>query len=125
MGLNDRLIRKNEVLSGDCSMFTVPEGQNDEAENLKFIQFKDSDGTLVDYGDIKGLWIINPPGSGVIFWLRGPGDLSPTGDNDKGIEIQAGADTFLAMNSSALHSWGGNIQLNAAEVDPIIFVVYR
>lgn len=125
MGLNSRLVKNNAVLTEECSMFTVPEVKNLEAENLTFAQFTDSADNLVDYGQIKALWIINPPASGVIFWLRGPGDLSPTANNDKGIEIGAGADVFLAMSEGALNSWGGNIQKNAEEVDPIVFVVYR
>lgn len=121
-GLNNRLVSNNEVLTANCSLFTVPVAQN--AGNAAFADWQDSSATAVDFKDVKGLWIINPIGSDVTVWIRGPGDLSPTGDANEGLKLSPGADTFLPINESALNSWGGNLQ-TAAEAIPVVFVVFR
>jgi len=124
MSLNNRLVGNNAVLTGNCSLFTVPVAQNAVDVDAVFANMKDSDGNVIAYGQIKGLWIINPPGSDVTFWLRGPGDLSPTANNDAGIELAAGSDLYLAMTPDTLNSWGGNLE-TAGETQPICFLVYR
>jgi len=124
-GLNNRLISNNEQLTANCSMHTVPEAFNDVATNAVFADWKDSTNSTFAYGQIKALWIINPLGSGLTFWLRGPGDLSPTANNDLGIPIHAGSDTFLPMTPSALSSWGGNLEGVEAAGLPVVFVIFR
>jgi len=125
VSLNNRLIGNNEVLTGNCSLFTVPLAQNAEGVDAVFADMKDSDGTVIAYGKIKALWIINPLASGVDFWLRGPGDLSPTANNDEGVKIPPGSDTFLPMTEGTLNSWGGNQQDLGVNTDPLVFVVFR
>jgi len=129
MSLNNRLVGNNEVLTGDCSVFTVPLAP--KGANAAFADMKDADNTTIVFGQIKALWIVNPIASGVDFWLRGPGNLvvgSATAggpDTDKGLRIQPGTDTFLPMNESALISWGGNQEDLGVNTNPLVFVVFR